>query len=567
MLQQNANKLGDAPAIAYRDQSQTWREADQEANRWAHFFLSCDIRAGDVVALMMDNRPAYLHALVGLNRIGAIAACINTHATGPALIHAINIAGARLVLVGAEHAPAIWDVEDSLKLDNPTRRICLHAETDDVADTGAVRGVTRRRGDANVINEEIESAPIVPPPMMPTARGDEAMAYLYTSGTTGLPKAATVTNARFMMAALGFGHMLHEATHEDVIYVALPLYHGNAQWGGWGAALATGATLALRRKFSASGFWSDAHKFGATRFMYIGELCRYLLNQPRKPDDRTHRIRIAVGNGLRGDIWKSFQDRFAIPLIREFYGATEGNAPMFNLEGRPGMIGRLSYGQALVQCDPSSGEPIRDAAGRLTKIRKPGQTGLLVGKISNITRFDGYVDQRDTETKTLRNVFRRGDAYFNSGDLLTLHEDDWVSFSDRVGDTYRWKGENISTNEVAEILNRARGVLESNVYGVAIPGTEGRVGMATLRTNDQFNLPEFTHHVVTNLPLYQRPYFLRLSKEMRVTSTLKHQKVDYRSEGYDPSRIKDVLYFLERERYIPLTVELYDRIQSADIAL
>jgi fatty-acyl-CoA synthase len=308
-------------------------------------------------------------------------------------------------------------------------------------------------------------------------------------------------------------------------------------------------------------------RFDATAFVYIGELCRYLLNQPERPEEHSHRVRVITGNGLRPDIWTRFQERFRIPLIREFYGSTEGTAPVVNLVGRPGMVGRLQPSQTVVRCDLESGEIVRGAGGRCERVQ-PGETGLLLLRISPITRYDGYLDAEATQRKIVENAFRTGDRWFSSGDLVTLHEDAWISFADRVGDTFRWKGENVSTSEVAGILNTTPGVIESNVYGVRVPGSEGRAGMASLRCGPGFSLDALAKTVLEQLPAYQRPYFVRLlGDEMRVTGTFKHQKTDYRREGYDPSCGSDPLYYFDGERYVPLDADLYEALQSGQVEL
>jgi acyl-CoA synthetase (AMP-forming)/AMP-acid ligase II len=287
----------------------------------------------------------------------------------------------------------------------------------------------------------------------------------------------------------------------------------------WCAALITGAGIALGRKFSVSGFWQDVTRHRATSFLYIGELCRYLLNRPPQPGERDHCLRVAVGNGMGSDIWQEFQERFDVPVIREFYGATEGIAVTLNLEGRPGMIGRLSPGQLVVRCDLSTGEIRRDAKGRCQNVR-PGEVGLLLGRIQKLLPFDGYVERKATSKKILLDVLKPGDRYFDTGDLVHLHEDRWLSFADRAGDTFRWKGENVSTNEVEVILDDAPGVLEANVYGVKLPTADGRAGMAAIRADETFDLEGFADHVRDNLAKYQRPLFLRLLRgEMRATST------------------------------------------------
>jgi acyl-CoA synthetase (AMP-forming)/AMP-acid ligase II len=368
-------------------------------------------------------------------------------------------------------------------------------------------------------------------------------------------------------ANVAFGRFMHQTGPGDVIYVALPLYHSSAMFLGLGASLATGAGMALRRKFSASNFWKDVRDFRATSFLYIGELCRYLMNVEPQDGERDHCLRVGVGNGMDPNIWQAFQERFGVPTIREFYGATEGNVAILNFRGRPRMIGRLAAGQALVQCDPATGEIFRDEWGFCERV-KPGEDGLLVGRISAITTFDGYVDAKATEEKIVRDVFKKGDRYFNTGDIVHLHEDRWLSFIDRVGDTFRWKGENVSTAEVSSVLGDAPGILDANVYGVRVPHAEGRAGMAALDVSEDFDVDTFAGYVRAKLPGYQRPRFLRLLRaDMRLTATFKHQKVDYRAEGFDPRRIEDPVYLFDGDRYLPVDEDLYAKIESGEVTL
>jgi acyl-CoA synthetase (AMP-forming)/AMP-acid ligase II len=552
LVERNAKSLPDETALLFEDRAYTWSALNAEANRWARVLLAEGVVRGDVVSLAMDNRPEYIFCLVGASKIRAVAACVNTNLTGPALAHAFRIARTRLIVTGSEHEASVNGILPAVRQYGPPPKVLVQLDAGGKSERNPVDEQLRGMSPEDVGG---------PPP-----EAEEPMAYLYTSGTTGLPKAAIVTNQRFLLTGYAFGRVMHAAGPGDVIYAALPLYHGTAQWGGLGASIASGAALALRRKFSASNFWKDAIRFRATRVLYIGELCRYLLHQPAAPEDRAHSVRIAVGNGLRPEIWGPFQERFGIPLVREFYGATEGNAPLANLEGRRGMLGRLMRGQAIVECDLESGEPIRDANGRCRRIAKPGETGLFIGRISRTARFDGYVDPNATQSKILTGVFKKNDAWFNSGDLVTLHEGKWVSFADRVGDTFRWKGENVSTNEVAALLNGAPGVLESNVFGVQVPGSDGRAGMACLVVSKEFDPCAFGAYVTARLPKYAKPIFVRLLSDMQVTSTLKHQKTDYRREGYDPARISDRLYVWLSEGYVPLTAELYERIRSGALS-
>jgi acyl-CoA synthetase (AMP-forming)/AMP-acid ligase II len=417
------------------------------------------------------------------------------------------------------------------------------------------------------INDEVNAASASEQGNRFVPSGRDVYCYIYTSGTTGLPKAAIIRNQRMLGANVTFGRLAHRCGPGDVIYVVLPLYHSSAMFLGWGAALATGAGMALRRKFSASGFWRDVREFRATSFLYIGEVCRYLLNAEPQAGERDHRLRVAVGNGMAPAIWEPFQERFGIPMIREFYGATEGVAAIMNLSGRPRMVGRMSIGQALVRCDPATGEIFRNERGFCEKVNA-GDAGLLLSRVSPLLDFDGYVDREATEEKIVHGVFKRGDRYFNTGDLLQLHESRWMSFADRVGDTFRWKGENVSTAEVSGILGDAAGVLEANVYGVRVPGAEGRAGMAALTVGEDFDLDDFAEFVAAKLPRYQHPRFLRLLRSgMRVTGTFKQQKGDYREEAFDPSAIEDPLFLLDGDRYVPIDDELHAQIEAGDVAV
>jgi acyl-CoA synthetase (AMP-forming)/AMP-acid ligase II len=555
LLRERASQDPTGAGLLYLDRRITWSELDRSVDRAARAFQDAGVGPGDVVSLLMDNRPEFLVAVTALSRLRAVGALINTNVTGRALEHAIFVGKPRLVLAGAEHAEKLCEVLPAL---SGLGRAGVLAWRDE--------GVEAPPPELASFDALLEAAAPAPADVG-APRADECMCYIYTSGTTGLPKAAIIRNQRWLLAGALFGSAVLELGPGDVVYIALPLYHSNAMFGGWGAALMTGAGMALRRKFSASQFWSDVQRFDASAFVYIGELCRYLLNQPERPEERAHRLRIITGNGLRPDIWDRFQERFRVPLIREFYGATEGNAPLVNVLGRPGMIGRLQPSQAVVRCDLETGEVLRGPDGRCERVGA-GETGLLLGRISGITSYDGYVDAEATRRKILEGVFGSGDRWFDTGDLVACHEDGWLSFADRVGDTFRWKGENVSTNEVAEILNGAPGVLESNVFGVQVPGADGRAGMACLRCDGDFSLGAFAAYVMERLPVYQRPYFLRLlGDEMRVTGTFKHQKADYRREGYDPARVRDPLFFLDGPGYVPLDTALFEDLQAGRTTL
>ncbi len=554
MLSERANSAPDSSAILFENRRYTWKEVDEWASRYAGYFEASGIGTGDTVALIMDNRPEYLFAIMGLSRLRAITALVNTNLTGAALTHAIGAVSPKKVLAGVEHAARVSQIIGNFPALNPDTDFLIHDD----------RIETAKSNFGTVINEAIGSRS--PKFKATSPELQDVFCYIYTSGTTGLPKAAVITNHRMLAAGLIVGKIALETKLGDVTYVALPLYHSNGMMIGWGSVLTTGSTLAIRRKFSASEFWRDIRQFRATVFIYIGELCRYLLNTTQHPDETEHRLRLCFGNGMRPEVWVPFQKRFRIPLVREFYGATESNTGNFNIEGRPGMIGRRMPGQAIVHCDPESGE-VRRGSNGLCQPVKPGETGLLLGRINPLIPFQGYLDKESTNQKIIHDVLEPGDQYFNTGDLICLHTGGWLSFGDRLGDTYRWKGENVSTMEVASIIGNFQSVTECVVYGVSVPGMEGQAGMAAIRVQEQsFNLQSFSKFIGQNLASYQRPMFVRLlSNDIKITGTFKHQKREYRDEGYDPNRVRDPLYILAKDQYEPIDTERFGRIPSGAI--
>jgi len=494
-----------------------------------------------------------LMLFTALSRIGAVAALINTQLRGPGLEHAIAISGARLVICGSEHAAAVLAATADIPGVVPNKNLVAQRdpEADDAHSLRIVEDELQPGGDTDPVRGE-------------RLRNSDLCCYVYTSGTTGLPKAAVIRNQRMLGGGFTFGHLMHRSAPGDLIYVALPLYHSSALFLGWGAALATGAAIGLRRRFSVSGFWSDVRRWRATSFLYIGEMCRYLLDSPPHPDERSHVLRAAVGNGMRPDLWVPFQERFGIPVVREFYGATEGNAPLLNISGRPGMIGRLSGGQAVVRCDPTTGEPVRGPDGYCRRVG-PGETGLLLGRISRALSFDGYVDKEATRKKVRSDVFRKGDRFFDTGDLVTMSRGGWLSFADRVGDTFRWKGENVSTLEVAAVIGKAEGVRDVSVFGVRVPRCEGRACMCVLHADGELDLESLSRFFQTALPAYQRPLFVRVSSApLRSTSTFKQRTASYREEGFDPSAVDDPIYVSRGGRFERCDAALHAKIERGE---
>jgi fatty-acyl-CoA synthase len=565
-LEERARRGPGQTAILFEAERWTYADWNQAANRVAHWAADQGIRQGEPVALLMENRPEFLATWAGLAKVGAVVALLNTNLTGKALRHALGASRARHLIVGSEcldrFATTASDLESPL---------ALWVARDPYA---AARPIAWPLG-AGDLGAALAGAPVANPDraLRAALRAGDDLFYIYTSGTTGLPKAARFSHLRFFMtgdlAAWALG-----MRRTDVHYCTLPLYHSAGGVMQAGATLCAGATLALRRRFSARAFWDDVREFDVTHFQYIGEICRYLLNQPPRRDDREHRVRAIIGNGLRADVWVPFQERFGIPSIVEFYGATEGNAPIVNLENKVGSVGRYPLraisNARLIRYDLDADQPIRDARGLCVECA-PGEIGELVGRIPDAAgtaqgRFEGYTSQEATDRKVLRDVFARGDAWFRSGDLLRQDREGFFYFVDRIGDTFRWKGENVSTQEVAEALSHYPGLELANVYGVQVPGQDGRAGMAALllAPGTAFDGARFWRHVDEALPRYAAPLFVRVLPEMELTGTFKLRKVSLQEEGFEPARVRDPLFFRDDEAraYVPVDEALAEGIRS-----
>ena len=502
----------------------TYGAYNGRANRYARFVQSEGIAKGDTIVLLMPNRPDYLAVWMGVARAGGATALLNTSQSGQALAHSIAIVKPKLAIVSVDLLEA-W--QSALPfLENPPK-LFVHGES---AFDAALLGFSP---DALSLNERV------------TLTLDDKCLYIFTSGTTGLPKAANINHYRVSAMALGFSSVM-EIEARDRLYDCLPMYHSNGGILSTLGVLIRGGSVVIREKFSAREFWSDIVKHHCTRFFYIGELCRYLLNAPPGPYDRSHKIKLICGNGLRPDIWKSFSSRFGIKHIREFYGATEGNIALFNFDARPGAVGRIPkwaekrFVVNVVRFDVEHERPMRDKNGHCIPCL-PGEIGEIIGEIIDdplapANRFEGYADKKADEAKILRNVFCEGDAWFRSGDLVTRDEQGYFYFVDRIGDTFRWKGENVSTNEVAETINTHAGVAACAVYGVSVPGHDGKAGMAAIMPSDDIplQLDRLVDHLIKNLPQHARPVFIRIRREMDITGTFKLRKIDLMREGIEP---------------------------------
>jgi len=560
VIEDLAEKFGAAPALLSDRECLTYRALVERSNRYARWALVQGLARGDTVCLFMPNRPEYMAIWLGISHVGGVVSLLNTNLAGPSLAHCINIVRPKHIIVAAELVDPLTTALSDL---TDATTIWVHG-TDHDEFLRIDRDLERHAGE-RLCEAERRSITIA----------DRAL-YIYTSGTTGLPKAANVSHSRLMQWSHWFAGLM-DTRSTDRMYNCLPMYHSVGGVLATGAVLVGGGSVVISGKFSAHQFWNDVIRWDCTLFQYIGELCRYLLHSAPHPHETEHRIRMCCGNGLRPDVWDDFKRRFRIPQILEFYAATEGNVSLFNVDGKSGAIGRIPsflahrFPATLVKFDVETDAPLRDAQGFCIRCA-PNEVGEAIGKIPNdplsiASRFEGYTSREASESKILRNVFERGDAWFRTGDLMRRDEKGYFYFVDRVGDTFRWKGENVATSEVTEAICAFRGVKEANVYGVAIPGTDGRAGMAALVTDEELDLVAFRTHLSQRLPEYARPLFLRIRSELDVTATFKHRKDALVRQGYDPTASADVIYFDDRERsvFVRLDETLYDRIQSGAI--
>jgi fatty-acyl-CoA synthase len=560
LMQDLAEKYGTAPAFLGERECLTYQGLAERCNQYARWAQRQGLAKGDVVCLIMPNCPEYMTIWLGITRVGGIVALVNTNLTGDPLAHSINIVAPTHIIVAAELVDTLAVV--MVKLSGGVQ--CWAHGPGNHGLPRIDREITRIAGD------RLQSSECQPPSIM-----DRAL-YIYTSGTSGLPKAANVSHFRLMQWSHWFAGMM-DTRPSDRMYNCLPMYHSIGGVVATGATLISGGSVLLRRRFSASRFWEDVTKWDCTLFQYIGELCRYLVNSPPDARESRHRIRLCCGNGLRRDIWEEFQRRFRIPQILEFYAATEGNFSLYNGDGKPGAIGRIPSfiahrsPVALIKLDLDTGVPVRNQEGFCIRC-SVNDAGEAIGRILNdcahpASRFEGYTDEEASESKILRNVFADVDTWFRTGDLMRRDQSGYFYFVDRIGDTFRWKGENVSTMEVADTLCACPGIAEAVVYGVVIPGTEGRAGMTAIVPDQNFDLLTFRQHLTERLPEYARPLFLRIRSAIEMTGTFKPKKQDLSSEGFNPVLTTDPIYFDDRSRnaFVRLDAPLYERIRSGKL--
>lgn len=493
--------------LKFEDTEITYGEANEMVNRYAAVLAAKGVGHGDVVGIMMRNSPEPILLMLAAVKCGAISGMLNFHQRDEVLKHSLGLLDAAVVVAETEFVEHI---------------------TDSGADTDGLMTL-------DDLKQLAETAPTSNPATTAAVLAKDKAFYIFTSGTTGMPKASVMTHYRWLRALAGFGGLGMRLNSHDTLYCCLPLYHNNALTVALSSVVNTGAALAIGKSFSASKFWDDVIRYDATAFVYIGEVCAYLLNQPEKPTDRQHKVRVICGNGLRPAIWDDFTQRFGIKRVCEFYSASESNTAFVNFFNLDKTTGICPSPVAFVEYD-ESGDPVRDDNGRVKKV-KNGEPGLLLSKVSSFQPFDGYTDKKESEKKLVRDAFKEGDVWFNTGDLMRAQGFGHAAFTDRLGDTFRWKGENVATTEVEAALSTDSQVEEATVFGVEVPDTGGKAGMAAIQLKDgkEFDGKALAKAAFDKLPGYAVPLFVRVVEELAHTSTFKSQKGDLRKEGYGGS--------------------------------
>ena len=561
LIEEAIDKYPDNIAIEFEEKSYTYSDLDNEANKIANWAIRKGYKTGDVVALLMENRPEFIFIWLGLSKLGVTIACLNNNIKSKSLAHCIQTSKSKSLILSSELVDNFSSAQDLID-----ENISVHISGEPV------------QGFEN-INDESDQNSTRPEKseVRSSLSNSQSLFYIYTSGTTGLPKASNFSHQKF---AVGSGLQMFSLNMKstDKTYLVLPLYHATGGVVGLGSTFFTGGTIVLRKKFSVEKFWEDCVKYNVTIITYIGELFRYLISVEKSPYETQHNIRGMYGNGLRPDVWKVVQERFGIDNIIEFYGASEGNVSLTNVDSRFGSIGRIpNYLQnflptKIVKFDVKNEKVLRGSDGFCIECEYD-EAGEALGFIPNedkfTGKFEGYTDKEATKKKILENVFVKGDRWFSTGDLLKRDKEGYFYFVDRIGDTFRWKSENVATSEVSEAISTYKGVKEANVYGVLIPGEDGRAGMASLVTGDNFSINGLYEHLSGQLPKYSIPVFIRIAKEIEITGTFKYKKNDLVKDGFDPSVVKDKMYFasLNQNNYIDLDQDSFQKISDKEVKL
>lgn len=553
-LQELVEAHPDKAFIGYGDREYSYRETADRAADFAAVVAAQGLKCGDVAALLIQNRPEFLFAWFGLHQLGVTVALINTEAVGKALAHAVTLVESKLLILGQECVDNFQTAADLLQ---GQRVVVVDDDECDhklLPDGALAYAVAEHVALPALCREGLTSA--------------ATAAYIYTSGTTGLPKAALISQSKWLSTGrrwIAFA----DINADDRFYCVLPLYHGSALMSQLSATMAVGGFFYIRRRFSASAFWKDVQNKQLTCFNYVGEVCRYLYNTPPCEEEKNHSLRLMTGAGMGRDIWEGFAQRFGEHIrILEGWGSTEANCNMTNLDNRVGACGRLPYKEKsivrLVRYSVEDDCHLLDDNGFMQEAGDD-QVGELLGLVHTadgqvVSPFDGYSSPAASAKKLLRDVFQHGDCWWSSGDLMRRDADDYFYFVDRIGDTFRWKSENVSTTEVAQQLGEYHDAEVINVYGVRVPASEGRAGMAAvvMQQGKTFDPKRFAEVALDSLQVYARPLFVRVAEQADMTGNYKLRKVNLRQEGYDPANFTDNLYLLNSKQrcYQPYSVAL-----------
>ena len=559
-FQDSVDKYGNQNFIYFEDQILTYSQTNEAANILANRLIKDGVTHSDRVVLFMENRPEYIISILALNKIGAIGVLINTSLTGAPLVHCINSSDSKKCIIGAELAAPLEGVLDEI---NVTDKSNIYWVKD-----GENYACPSWASDLDTLLDESEKQT---PKEIENVTAKDTAFYIFTSGTTGVPKAALFPNTKIVAASTNITKAGYRMNNEDCLYNCLPLYHSTGLMLGLCACIHVGASTFIRRKFSASAFWKEAQKFNTTAFVYVGELCRYLSFQKECEEEKNNPISKMVGNGLRPDLWDCFRNRFKVERICEIYGASEGNGMFMNLLNKDQTIGMTNVDLALLEYDVAEDKLKVDENGKYIEVQEH-QPGLALVKIGPNAVYNGYTDKKASEEKVITNVFEEGDRWFNTGDLIKTMDVGFslgrkhYQFVDRVGDTFRWKSENVSTNEVAEILNTFEQVNMANVFGVKVPQSEGRAGMVAFNCAiDEIKWNEFSDFVSEKLPSYAQPVFVRIIEELETTGTFKLKKNDLREEAFHLEKVGQDQIFIKKpgeKSYVPLESDFYEVIMS-----
>ena len=561
-FEQSVEKYKNKDFIFFEDQTWTYSEINNTANILAHKLIEDGISHGDKVILFMENRPSYVSTILALNKIGAIGVLINTSLKGEPLIHCINSSNSKKCIFGAELSGSLEGVLSSI---NITAKSDIYW-VQDLPNGNCPEWATD-------INKILDLSKTDNLSETNNVTAKDIAFYIFTSGTTGVPKAALFPNVKIVASSTNITRGGYRMNSEDCLYNCLPLYHSTGMMLGLCACIHVGASTFIKRKFSASSFWKEVKKYNTTAFIYVGELCRYLSLQDPVDEEKDNPITKMVGNGLRPDLWDCFRNRFCVERICEIYGASEGNGFFMNLLNKDQTIGMTNNKIELLEYDIGENKLKKDIDGNFIRV-KENQPGLALVEIGPNAIFNGYTDKKASDEKIFRNVFNDGDSWFNTGDILKTMDVGFAlgrkhyQFVDRVGDTFRWKSENVSTNEVAEILNLFNQVNMANVYGVKIPKSEGRAGMVAFNCElKEFKWSDFSKFVAEKLPKYAQPIFIRIIKELETTGTFKLKKNDLREEAYHLDKIKGDQIYIKKpgnSSYEVLDKSYYDIIMSGE---